>query len=66
MLDLRPPACVWLVGSVEAAVSKRARGWLAYLTEVTAVILGDPLLFAPVLLVILLALIGGWFVWRSL
>jgi hypothetical protein len=47
-------------------VSNRARGWLTYLGEVTAVILGDPLLLAPVVVVIVLAAVGGWVVWRSL
>ena len=45
-------------------MAKRARGGGSWLCEVAQAVIADPLLVAPALLVIVLALLGAYAAWK--
>ena len=45
-------------------MAKRTRRWLGYVGEVFHALLADPVLLAPTLLVIGLAVVGAYLAWR--
>ena len=45
-------------------VEKRSRGWLRWLGEVVQALLADPVLLAPAVLVVVVAVLAAYLVWR--